>query len=406
GMLEGETRDAGGSLFGDNLDALHHTGNNFVFDAGIKPLGVFAHHDQIDAWIAGRNMRQVADGPEVGKKFETLAQFDVDAREAAADGRSHRALQSDPGALDGFAEFFRNVFVVLLKRFSAGGKAFPFELDAGGFHHANRGLDDFGADTVAGDEGYFVCHKERTMIGSSGHLNPPRICFSMARSPDHPITRFSFALRFSRVLGLEQVLQFGHELLYVFEVEIDGGKPDVRDFIVAAETVHDELADLAGLALALGGLDDEGLRLIDDLLQLADRHRTLLACAHQAVEYLLAVKALAAAVFLHHHVRDFVDALVGGEALLALQAFAAAADGIGFLALARIHDFVILKPAEGAFHGEYFGLAATPNCSRQVSGLRLLPRLLRRAPSLPKACAVTGVRDGRATVQREQRKQR
>src|SRR5208337_4091788 len=244
------------------------------------------------------------------------------------------------------------------------------------------------------------------MIGSSGHLNPPRICFSMARSPDHPITRFSFALRFSRVLGLEQVLQFGHELLYVFEVEIDGGKPDVRDFIVAAETVHDELADLAGLALALGGLDDEGLRLIDDLLQLADRHRTLLACAHQAVEYLLAVKALAAAVFLHHHVRDFVDALVGGEALLALQAFAAAADGIGFLALARIHDFVILKPAEGAFHGEYFGLAATPNCSRQVSGLRLLPRLLRRAPSLPKACAVTGVRDGRATVQREQRKQR
>ena len=64
----------------------------------------------------------------------------------------------------------------------------------------------------------------------------------------------------------------------------------------------------------------------------------------------MAVKTLAASVFLYHHVGDFVDALVGGEALFALQAFAAAADGIRFLAFARIHNFVIFKPAKGAFH--------------------------------------------------------
>ena len=155
-MLEGETRDAGGSLFGDDLDALDHSGNHFVFDAGVKSFRIFANDDQIDSRIARGNMRQVADRPEVGEEFEALAQFDVDAGEAAADGRSHRTLQSDAGALDRFAEFFGNVFVVLLKGFGAGGEAFPFEFDASSFEHANRGLDDFRADAVAGNESYFV----------------------------------------------------------------------------------------------------------------------------------------------------------------------------------------------------------------------------------------------------------
>ena len=157
-----------------------------------------------------------------------------------------------------------------------------------------------------------------------------------------------FPLRFGR--GFQQVFELGHEFLDVFEVEIDGCKPDIRDFVVAAQAVHDELADFTGFALALGGLDDEGLGFIDDLLELADGYGALLACAHQTVENFLAVKTLTASVFLYHHVGDFVDALVGGEAFFALQAFAAAADGIRFLALARIHDFVIFKPAKGAFH--------------------------------------------------------
>ena len=90
-------------------------------------------------------------GRKLAKSSKALAEFDVDAGEAAADGRGHGALQSDAGALDGFAEFFGNVFLVLFKGFGAGGETFPFEFDAGGFEHANRGLDDFGADAVAGD---------------------------------------------------------------------------------------------------------------------------------------------------------------------------------------------------------------------------------------------------------------
>src|SRR4029077_2307827 len=95
GMLEREPRDSGGSLLGDDLQALNHSGDNFVFDTGVKSFGVFAHDDQIHARVASWNVRQVADGPEVGEEFEALPEFDVDAGKAAADGCGHGALQSD-----------------------------------------------------------------------------------------------------------------------------------------------------------------------------------------------------------------------------------------------------------------------------------------------------------------------
>ena len=125
-----------------------------------------------------------------------------------------------------------------------------------------------------------------------------------------------FPLRFGR--GFQQVFQFGHELLNVFEVEIDGGEAHIRDFVVPPQAVHDEFANLAGLALALGGFNHKSLGLIDNLLEPADRDGSLLARTHQAIEHFLAVKALAATVLLNHHLRDFGDALVCRKALFAL----------------------------------------------------------------------------------------
>ena len=61
-------------------------------------------------------------------------------------------------ALDGFVERGGNVLAVDLEGFGAGGEALPLELDAGGFEDADDGLRDFGADAVAGDQGYFVRH--------------------------------------------------------------------------------------------------------------------------------------------------------------------------------------------------------------------------------------------------------
>ena len=159
-----------------------------------------------------------------------------------------------------------------------------------------------------------------------------------------------FGFRLRNVPGFEQIFQFGHKLLYVLEVEVHGGESYVGDFVVPAEAVHDQFADFAGLALSFGGFDHEGFCLVHDLLEFTDRYRTLFTGAHQSIEDFLAVKTLAASVFLDHHVGDFFDALVGGEALLALEAFAAAADGVGLFTLARIHNFVVFKPAKGAFH--------------------------------------------------------
>ena len=166
---------------------------------------------------------------------------------------------------------------------------------------------------------------------------------------------------------LQQILQLHHELLYVLEIQINRGKAHIRDFVIAPQSVHDQLAQFAGLALALGGLDYKSFRLIYDLLQLADRYGSLLAGPQQAIQHLLAIEFLAAAVFLDHHVGNFVDALVSGEALAALQTLAAPADGIGFLALARIHHLVIFKTTERTLHDS----GNCCNCSRGVFNRRL-----------------------------------
>ena len=51
-IFEGKARNASGSFFGDDLQTLHHAGNDFVLDAGVQALGIFAHDDQIDVGIA------------------------------------------------------------------------------------------------------------------------------------------------------------------------------------------------------------------------------------------------------------------------------------------------------------------------------------------------------------------
>ncbi len=158
------------------------------------------------------------------------------------------------------------------------------------------------------------------------------------------------AFGLGNIFGFQKIFEFGHELSDIFEIEVNGGEANVCDFVVAAEAAHDEFTDFAGFALALGGLDNERLGLVHDLLEFADWHGAFFAGAHQAVENFLAVEAFAASIFLDDHVRDFVDALVGGKALFALETFAAAANGVGFLALARVDYFIVFKAAKWAFH--------------------------------------------------------
>ena len=62
---------------------------------GVEVLGVLADDDQIDALEPRRHARQVPHRPQVRVQIERLAQADVDAREALADGRADRSLERD-----------------------------------------------------------------------------------------------------------------------------------------------------------------------------------------------------------------------------------------------------------------------------------------------------------------------
>src|ERR1035438_9710374 len=142
-------------------------------------------------------MRKIADRSEAGENLEALAQFDVDAGEAATDRSGDGTFQSYTGAFDRFGQFPGNVLLVFFKGFAARSKTFPFKFDASGFEDANSGVDDFGANAVAGNEGYLMSHKNLDrVIGSSGHRviedqKPMARDFdfrsSDGRRPDHTI---------------------------------------------------------------------------------------------------------------------------------------------------------------------------------------------------------------------------
>ena len=68
------------------------------------------------------------------------------------------------------------------------------------------------------------------------------------------------------------------------------------------------------------------------------------------VKNFLTIESFAAAVFLDHHVRDFVDAFVTGESALASQTLPAPPNRVAFLAFPRIHDFVLKVAAKRTFH--------------------------------------------------------
>jgi hypothetical protein len=64
----------------------------------------------------------------------------------------------------------------------------------------------------------------------------------------------------------------------------------------------------------------------------------------------LALKLLAPAIFLDHHVGNFVDAFVGGKPAIALQTFSATANQIPGASFAGIYYLVIEVRAKRALH--------------------------------------------------------
>src|SRR6266853_5286748 len=111
-VLKRKTGNAGGSLLGNDLQRLHYARHDFMLNAGVLAFSIFATDGQVHAGITRGQGRQIADGTEVGEKFELLAQRDVDAGEPAADRRGDRALQPYSGALNGLGKLLGDVLAV------------------------------------------------------------------------------------------------------------------------------------------------------------------------------------------------------------------------------------------------------------------------------------------------------
>src|SRR2546423_11805784 len=110
-------------------------------------------------------------------------------------------------------------------------------------------------------------YHERVRRRSSGSAESEDWRDSPGRSSSGAALCFGWGHCRGSFLALEQVFQLGHELLHVFEIQVNRREAHVGHLINLAKAVHDELADLAALAFAFDRINDEAFGLIDDLLQ-------------------------------------------------------------------------------------------------------------------------------------------
>src|SRR3954466_498458 len=159
----------------------------------------------------------------------------------------------------------------------------------------------------------------------------------------------------------------GLELVEVAEIAVDRRELDRGDRVDHGQPALREVADLTGLYLRPAPPHRRRDRL-RQLHQLLRAHGPLVGCPLEPSQELLAVESLATAVALENrHVG--LSALVGGEAVAAVAAFATTADCIaGF---PRVDHGGRLGLAVGAMH--------TPNSTR--CSARILPEPLHIVPS-------------------------
>ena len=108
--------DAGAGGAAGDFQAGDDAGDDFVFDAAVKAFGVFADDDHVDAFVAGFDPREAANGPHRGVKPQLLAKLHVDRFESLADRRGNRAFERDFVGGDGGERALRqNIVHALLE---------------------------------------------------------------------------------------------------------------------------------------------------------------------------------------------------------------------------------------------------------------------------------------------------
>ena len=131
--------------------------------AGVEVLGVLAHDHEVDVVIAAGDALYRAGGADVRVEVELLPERDVDAAEAAADGRGDGALEGRAVGADGVQDALGEGGAVLLHLALPGVDGVPVYPGARGVHHAHGGEGDLRAYPVAGYEGYVVSHVQSSL---------------------------------------------------------------------------------------------------------------------------------------------------------------------------------------------------------------------------------------------------
>ena len=123
-------------------------------DAGVEVLGVLSDDDEVDVVVARAVACDRERGTQARVQVELLADGDVHAAEAGADGRGDRALDGDLVLADGVERGLRQRRAVLVDEVGACLGDLPGDVDAGRLDDATHRGRELGADAVSGDE----CH--------------------------------------------------------------------------------------------------------------------------------------------------------------------------------------------------------------------------------------------------------
>ena len=113
-------------------------------------------------------------GADAGVEVERLAEVDVDAAEAGADGRGDRGLEGHLGAAARFDHAVGDRGAELGHDVDAGLLLVPVDRDAGGLDAHLGGLGQLRPDAVAADERHFVRHRCCISRGCSARRGPRR----------------------------------------------------------------------------------------------------------------------------------------------------------------------------------------------------------------------------------------
>ena len=150
---------------------------------------------------------------------------------------------------------------------------------------------------------------------------------------------------------LAHFIDHGAEVVDVFEASVDARKADVGHLVELLELSHHQLADAAGDHFTLPKVQQFFFDALDGAVDLVGAHGPLAQCQVERAQQLAAVVFNAPAVLLHDGREVHFRPLVGGEALVARAALAAAADEDPILRHPRFNDLRLEVAAEGTLHG-------------------------------------------------------